>query len=136
MYLQQRVESDLRPLCGLESETMEHVCRCKCHSATENREGTLKIFWQNLRKAGTAPEITNCWMEQLHLMMGAGPFAPSFIHDTAHHRQMASAVAVARRHQAVLGWNGFLQGRISKEWGKVQRLHEKVTWCSRGGLAS
>lgn len=126
LFLQRRVESDICPLCGEASETMEHVYRCSCLLASDNRKDTLKTFQQALQKAGTAPEITNCWMTQLHAAMGMGVFHTFYIHDTAHHRKMEQAVGVAWRHQALLTWEGFLQGWLSKEWEKVQRLHEQL----------
>ena len=118
--------TDLCPLCEDHSETTAHIYQCQNAVAVAHRSTALHTFWQNLRKAGTAPEITNCWMEHLYQLMEAGSFAPSVIHNSVKNRRLAEAVSIARRHQAVLSWRGFVEGRISKEWVKVQRLHEQL----------
>jgi len=133
LFRQKRVESDLCPLCGGSGETAEHIYRCQCEVALANRTAALTTFRAKLRQAGTAPEITNCWMEHLYWLMEAGPFVPSFIHDSANNRRIADAVAIARRHQALLSWEGFVEGRLSKEWRKVQQLHEQMRGATDSG---
>jgi len=85
----------------------------------------VRKFALGLKLAGTATEIENCWISQLGLMFPGVDFTPYYIHPTNIHKEVNAAVAVARRHQSVLSWEGFLQGRLSVEWDKVQSLHER-----------
>jgi len=73
-------------------------------------------------------------MAQLSGMFGM-EFIPYIIHKTPQNKQIEAAVAKARKHQAILTWDGFLQGRWSKDWRKVEALSEKLfgrqLWSSR-----
>ena len=88
----------------------------------------LKRVVHYLRLAGTATEIISCWAVQLSYMFGM-EFTPYYIHDTPQHRREVAAVEKARRHQTMLTWEGFLQGRWSKEWRKAQALSKAL--CGR-----
>lgn len=125
---QQRADSDLCPLCGTASETLEHLYSCPCRQMNDCRFDELLRVVHYLRLAGTANEILNCWAAQLGAMFGMH-FTPYYIHNTPQHQKIEAAVAKARRHQALLTWDGFLQGRWSKEWRKVQALSEQL--CGR-----
>ena len=127
-YRQKRVDSDLCLLCGEEAETLEHLYRCSCRSMNDCRYDELKRVVHYLRLAGTATEIINCWTAQLSRMFGMH-FVPYYVHKTSQHKLIEAAVARARKHQAILTWDGFLQGRWSTEWRKVQSLSERL--CGR-----
>ena len=126
LHRQGRVPSALCPLCGTEEETTEHLHCCGNPKAVEERRVQLDACFKSLREAGTAPEIVNCWEQQLYKMFCLPPPALRDLSASRHCAAMDKAISVARKHQAILSWQGFLQGRHSVEWVKVQRLHVKL----------
>ena len=128
LFKQGRAENDASPLCGEAGEDADHLFECNSHALRACRLDEVLRVVHYLRLAGTATEIINCWAAQLSAMFGLD-FTPYYTHDTKEHRQVEAAVAIARRHQTLLTWKGFLQGRWSKEWAKVQRLSERL--CGR-----
>ena len=125
LFRQKRVDSDLCPLCGSASETFSHIYSCCNPAAVSYRVDQVRKFALGLKLAGTATEIVNCWISQLGYMFPGVEFTPYYVHPTNIHKEIEAAVAVARRHQSILSWEGFLQGRLSVEWDKVQALHER-----------
>lgn len=71
-------------------------------------------------------EIVNCCEAKLSAMLGVEAPPPRDLSASRHNKRIMDAVGIARRHQAVLSWEGFLQGRHSMEWVRVQRLHETL----------
>ena len=123
---QGRVASGLCPLCGVVEETSQHVHCCEDLDAGRFRQGKLNACMSELRAAGTAPEIVHCWGGQMSRMFGLPVPKARDLSASRHHEKLEAAVAEARKHQAVLSWEGFLQGRLSVKWNAVQLLHERL----------
>ena len=122
LYLQGRIKSDICPLCASAPETMAHVRRCP--AASTFRRERIERFCRELRGINTAPEIIQCWKCFIAEECGE----PADFIDTGITLLapgLANTLSVARRHQSVLSWEGFLQGRISVKWNDVQHFHER-----------
>ena len=122
LYLQGRAKSDVCPLCASAPETLRHV-RC-CNATSTFRRERIERLCRDLRGINTAPEIVQCWRCFIYDECGE----PADYNDTGITMLapgLANTLAVARRHQSVLSWEGFLQGRISKKWNDVQYYHER-----------
>jgi hypothetical protein len=124
LYLQRRVACDKCLLCELATETVCHVRRCPALAAARHRRERVERFCRDLRGINTAPEIIQCWRshieEECGLLVtvdGDGPIAAA--------SGLQKALGTARRHQSVLSWEGFLQGRVSIKWNDVQACHER-----------
>jgi len=117
------VESDLCPLCGLDSETLQHLY-------TDAAVSTWTIVGS--KNWGGSCIICGLqgprWTAQLSVVFDM-EFISYYIHNTPQYRQIEAAVTKVRKHQSMLTWDGFLQGHWSKEWRKVQALSEKM--CGR-----
>ena len=99
---------------------------CEAPAAVSYRKKRLDECLSSLRAVGTAPEIVNCWGHQLGMIFGLPEFKPRDLSAGRCHAKISHAVAEAQRHQAVLSWQGFLQGRLSVLWNRVQELHQRL----------
>jgi hypothetical protein len=122
LYTQQRVNCDKCPLCVSATETLRHV-RC-CSAVASFRRERIERLCRDLRGINTAPEIIQCWKcaienecREVETTTSGGIvlIAPG----------LEKTLSIARCHQAVLSWEGFLQGRISLKWNDVQLYHEQ-----------
>ena len=126
LHRQGRESSAVCPLCNHASETTAHIHCCGSQEAVAWRQERLTQCLKELRTAGTAPEIVNCWGQQLSDMFGLPAPQPRLLFASKTTDQVEAAVELARKHQAVLSWQGFLQGRHSVHWIKAQTLHERI----------
>ena len=132
LYRQQRTQSAKCPLCHTDEETAAHVRRCKAPVAQTFRNERCGQLLRELRGINTAPEIIQCWEAQLRIM--SGDDALSGVEGIfCGPSDLRKCIGDARRHQAVLSWEGLLQGRVSVIWSRAQAIHER---CRRQESAS
>mmetsp|Transcript_23736 Transcript_23736/g.34016 ORF Transcript_23736/g.34016 Transcript_23736/m.34016 type:complete len:562 (+) Transcript_23736:2630-4315(+) len=124
LHRQGRSEVAVCPLCKVDRETGAHLHCCRSPEAMQFRQVKFDECLVALRAAGTAPEIVNCWGAQLSALFGLP--VPRRLFASRTTAQVEAAVGLARRHQSVLSWEGFLQGRHSVYWGKAQALHVRL----------
>ena len=113
---------------------------CRSIAAQRYRRDRLSQLEREFKGINTAPEIVYCWMAQLAAICGESweDYSDSIITGTP----IKQALGEARRHQAVLSWEGMLQGRLSTRWQKVQECHERgrrqetASFQKRGGWSA
>jgi len=140
LYQQRRIQCDKCPLCKSAVETPSHVRWCRFLAAQRYRQDRLSQLEREFKGINTAPEIVYCWMAQLAAICGERleDYSDSIITGTP----IKQALGEARRHQAVLSWEGMLQGRLSTRWQKVQECHERgrrqetASFQKRGGWSA
>jgi len=114
------------PLSQVADETVDYIHFCGSPKAVKYRQGRRTECLVALRAAGTTPEIVNCWGKQLGSMFGLCEPQARFLFGSQTTAQVERAVELAQKHQGVLSWQGFLQGRHSVHWMKAQQLHERL----------
>jgi len=122
LFTQRRVTSANCPLCTSAPETLHHVRTCSATGAY--RRERLARLCRELRGINTAPEIIQCW----HRCIAAECGEDICEVDTGILLLvpgLEKALSLARRHQSILSWEGFLQGRFSIYWNRVQHYHER-----------
>jgi hypothetical protein len=101
------------PRCQQDNETTEHIILCNGHGA--NQEWTSRVtnlgVW--LIEMDTHPSIHHCISESL---MQRSPLTSFISHsDLVCHS--------ATLEQDGIGWQNFVEGKISKHWGYLQLLY-------------
>ena len=124
LFIQKRASCDKCPLCSSVVETALHVRQCKAVAASTFRRSRLSQLSRELQGINTAPEIINCWTH--HIAESCGDLSTDEVIVLAPRSDIHKALGLARRHQSVLSWEGFLQGRVSSRWNAVQACHEKL----------
>ena len=102
------------PSCGITEERADHLCRCK----NQDRRNLLQTCTSDLVRwmstgDNTHPDIIY-WVEKY--IMGQGTF-PSCLDRSPD--QIQELVA----DQQLIGWRNFMEGRISKQFYRVQFCH-------------
>ena len=102
------------PSCGSPDERAEHLCRCK--SVDRRRllvECTTDLVrWMSIGK-NTHPDLIT-WVEQY--ILGQGNFPTLFDYPPTPLQELA-------QDQNIIGWRNFMEGRISKQFFRVQFCH-------------
>ena len=129
---QQQLCKDMDSTCptckapGLHEKT-SHVMRCHKRKTTRDQclqamKTTLaQIQTNNLVKATTQKGMMN-WILQPY-----GNLQPP---RQRHNDKLTKLLTEAVQEQNKIGWNNFMKGRTSREWGEVQQAHcsEKRTF--------
>lgn len=111
------------PRCKEDNETTTHVLICPDEDAGRewrNRVANLGIW---LLEMDTHPSIKTCIMESLSLRATTTLFSPN-----ADHICMTAAL-----EQDEIGWQNFVEGKISKSWGVLQWNHYQEQLSVRSG---
>jgi len=125
LFQQRRVQCDKCPLCESAVETASHIRWCKAPVAQAFRRGRLEQLVRELKGINTAPEIIQCWREQIAFVSGDEGDGEEVIGPLGGVLEINRLVVDRRRHQSVLPWEGLLQGRASKYWTQAQASHER-----------
>ena len=102
------------PSCGAPDERAEHLCRCK----NDDRRKLLTdctadlVRWMSIGE-NTHPDII-IWVERY--ILGQGNFPTMFDHPPTDLRELAN-------EQREIGWRNFMEGRISKQFFRIQFCH-------------
>ena len=124
LFLQKREPCDKCPLCLSAVETARHVRQCQASSAITFRRARLSALLSALKGINTAPEILDCWRVYISHEC-AIPVDDSSVGPITAPASLVSILSLARKHQSLLSWEGFLQGRFSIKWSEVQQIHEQ-----------
>jgi hypothetical protein len=111
------------PRCKEDNETTTHILICPDEDAGRewrNRVANLGIW---LLEMDTHPSIKTCIMESLSLRATTTLFSPN-----ADHICMTAAL-----EQDEIGWQNFVEGKISKSWGVLQWNHYQEQLSVRSG---
>ena len=125
LFLQKRETCDKYPLCETAVETACHVRQCQALRALTFRRAHLLALICSLKGINTAPEIVDCWQSYISSEC-AIPVADTNTGPIITHSSIRSSLTLARKHQSLLMWVGFLQGRFSIKWNAVQQIHERL----------
>ena len=108
-------------------ETADHVRCCKAKDvATCIHRKRLARLLRELQSINTAPEIIHWWHS--HIAAVCSNPVDDDVGVLLPRLDLHKALEVARRHQSVLSWEGFLQGRVSSKWVEDQACHERCRW--------
>ena len=111
------------PRCKQDNETTTHVLICPDNAADLEwrcRVANLGIW---LLEVDTHPAIKKCIMESLSSRSTTTLFSP-------HATQVCLAAAM---EQDEIGWQNFVEGKISKSWGNLQWQHYQEQLLVRSG---
>ena len=108
------------PLCKKKKETWQHVLQCKSEHSYRTRKECITKIRTVLQRQRTHPSITKIIVTSLQSWVNRQqPTLLQFSYpDTIEFR--LSRVFLA---QSKIGWNAFIQGMISEEWGLLQQRY-------------
>ncbi len=102
------------PSCGSPDERADHLCRCR--SGDRRRllaECTTDLVrWMSIGE-NTHPDLIT-WVEQY--ILGQGNFPTTSDHPPTPLQELS-------QEQNIIGWRNFMEGRISKQFFRVQFCH-------------
>jgi hypothetical protein len=111
------------PVCGIEDEDDDHVIRCNCPHRSKIRKDWIEALYTYLDTTTHTPkEMTRCIMRGITMWM---------LQQEAPHINQISYMASdtltkAYNEQTLIGWNHFIRGRISVEWGAMMRYTYQI----------
>lgn len=102
------------PSCGAPDERAEHLCKCRC---TDRRKLLIEcttdlVRWMSIGD-NTHPDLIT-WVEQY--ILGQSKFPTVFDYPTSTLKNLI-------KEQNIIGWRNFMEGRISKQFLRVQFCH-------------
>lgn len=108
------VEDSSCPSCGSPDERADHLCRCKNSDRRQllaECTGDL-VRWMSIGE-NTHPDLIT-WVEQY--ILGQGNFPAMFDYPPSPLKELV-------QEQKSIGWRNFMEGRISKQFYRVQFCH-------------
>ena len=103
------------PSCRQCEERASHLCVCPDEDRTRLFKDNVAQLEKWMRKDGNTNEELSYWVTKYLLMRGTKPFAEL--------GRMSPAMTRLATSQDEIGWRNFTEGRISKEFHKIQQLH-------------
>ena len=108
------------PLCKKKNETWDHVLRCKNEHSIRTRKESIDQVRTCLIKLNTHPAITNLFLSILERwILKKAPKYTSINNPDS----IELGLGAVFESQQKIGWNAFVQGIISQEWGQLQQQY-------------
>jgi hypothetical protein len=101
------------PRCKQENETMTHVIVCTGNGAAQEWTNQIMNLGLWLIEMNTHPSVQKCILESLMSHSTATLFTTS----------ADPFCFSATREQDEIGWQNFVEGKITRSWGMLQLLH-------------
>jgi hypothetical protein len=117
-----RIHSEC-PRCGIPDETVTHVLKCKESQATTIWKAQMDGIHSWMIKRTTDPTIIRSILAGLNSWREGGCILASY----------PPGCAPAILAQNFIGWENFLHGRVSLEWGDVQGRYYQLLGMRRTG---
>ena len=108
------------PLCKKKKETWEHVLQCKSEHGTRTRKECLRNVRDILRKNHTHPSLQKLFISCIERWICKEPPQRLHLQNPDDIEAQLDHVFIS---QEKIGWNAFMQGLLSEEWGKLQHRH-------------
>lgn len=108
------------PCCNKVEETYSHMLTCGSEVMTAERDRLLEVYCEVLADIGTPPKITSmllqglqswCRTQQENLVVQVMGEQGTLVDKACWEAYFEQTY--------VIGWEQFLRGRVSKQWGKV-----------------
>lgn len=110
------------PCCNVHEETMAHVVACPSSLTIEAKETLLETYSESLENVGTPTPVlhlfihgiqTWCRLQQGYMSRQLAP--------TTHDITKSHLTLAYTEQSSPIGWEAFLRGRVSKNWGSAYR---------------
>jgi hypothetical protein len=101
------------PFCQQDNETTEHVILCNSHGTNQEWTSQVINFGVWLIEVDTHPSICYCISESLMQCLPSTSFV-------SHSDLVCHSAAL---EQDEIGWQNFVEGKISNHWGYLQLLY-------------
>ena len=110
------------PLCKKRKETWDHVLRCRSEHSARTRKECVQVLSDTLKQLQTHPSLKQCILSTVdRWFRKKEPKLPKFTDPDTIEQGLVEVF----RAQEKIGWNAFIQGLISVEWGKLQQQYYK-----------
>jgi hypothetical protein len=108
--------SELCDCCKTTIETEDHILRCGLNERYSIREEWIRDLTEYLTQSHTSEEVKLCIMTGVTIWLN---------NDLVQqiNNEILAATRTAFRRQNHIGWDHFIQGRISTSWGDVIKHH-------------
>ncbi len=114
---------ELCPLGCNNTETPFHYMYCRSDEMSQQRDKELLTIKKELTKLKTAPSLQEAILEGLHCILDQTEYD---LHPKSHSALFDEAHSCLLGRQASIGWEYFLKGFITKEWGIIQGQYYKL----------
>jgi hypothetical protein len=111
------------PCCDCDNETTSHLFVCPQDGARMTWDDGVELLEQWMNDVDTRDEIVECIITTLKARDPTVTFASNATHN----------ILEAAEEQDTIGWQNFLEGKISKQWRELQEQHYNASFSVRSG---
>jgi hypothetical protein len=105
--------------CQSDTEDEDHILRCHSANRLQSRKAWYDAISDYLSAAHTPPFVKTSIVSNLHYWLESSEITHTMLDDDNDNGRTSKAIY----QQNNIGWNHFIRGRLSIEWGNIVQSH-------------